>query len=139
MVTLKAVGCTFEALNKSALVDVIFIGYFVESSSYALDKLIQENATVKMDQNVYNSRLDGYNQRYDALNVKLDKLREKEAMLQHEAKLIEQFEKDLLTLEELPVDFSPELWNALIEKVTIRHDGSAEFQFKNGALITETL
>ena len=104
-----------------------------------VDKLIQENATVKMDQNVYNSRLDGYNQRYEALNVKLDKLREKEAMLQHEAKLIEQFEKDLLTLEKLSVDFSPELWNAFVEKVTIHHDGRAEFLFKNGALITETL
>lgn len=103
------------------------------------DKLIRENATVKMNQNAYNSRLDGYNQRYEALNVKLDKLRDKEAMLQHEAKLIEQFEIDLLTLEELPVDLSPELWNVLVEKVTICHNGRAEFLFKIGVTITEPI
>ena len=59
--------------------------------------------------------------------------------LSHQAKLIDQFEKDLLMLEDIAVDFSPELWNTLVEKVTIYHDGRAEFLFKNGALITERL
>ena len=43
--------------------------------------LIHENATVKMDQTVFNSRLDGYTQRYDALAERLEKLREKQTKL----------------------------------------------------------
>ncbi|MBR4659621.1 MAG: recombinase family protein [Clostridia bacterium] len=102
-------------------------------------KLIQENATVKMDQTVYNSRLENYNQRYDALGEKLGKLRQKQERLGYQASLIGRFVSDLAMLEELPVDFSPELWNALVEKVTIQPDGTADFLFKNGVTITEPI
>ena len=102
-------------------------------------KLIQENGTVKMDQTVYNSRLENYNQRYDALGEKLGKLRQKQERLGYQASLIGRFVSDLAMLEELPVDFSPELWNALVEKVTIQPDGTADFLFKNGVTITEPI
>ena len=42
-------------------------------------------------------------------------------------------------MKELPVEFSGELWNAFVEKLTIHPDGGAEFLFRNGAAITENI
>lgn len=103
------------------------------------ENLIHENATVKMDQKVFNSRLDGYTQRYDALTDRLEKLREKQTRLDQEIFIIDRFAADLDSLDEIPVDFSPRLWNAFIEKVTLYPDGRAEFLFKNGAVTTEQM
>ena len=101
--------------------------------------LIQENATVKLDQTVYNSRLEEYTTRFDSLGERLNKLEEKKNRLKQQADIISRFIQDLKTLEEMPVDFSPNLWNAFVEKLTIYPDGRAEFLFKNGAVITETI
>lgn len=101
--------------------------------------LIQENATVKMDQTVFNSRLEEYTTRFDSLGEKLKKLEEKKNRLKQQTDIISRFIQDLKTLEEIPVDFSPSLWNAFVEKLTIYPDGRAEFLFKNGAIVTETI
>ena len=101
--------------------------------------LIQENATVKMNQTVFNSRLEEYTTRFDSLGEKLKKLEEKKNRLKQQTDIISQFIQDLKTLEEIPVDFSPSLWNAFVEKLTIYPDGRAEFLFKNGAIVTETI
>ena len=101
--------------------------------------LIHENATVKMDQKVFNSRLEGYTQRYDALTGRFEKLGEKQKRLEQEIFIIDRFAADLDSLDEIPVDFSPSLWNAFIEKVTLYPDGRADFLFKNGAVITEQM
>ena len=88
---------------------------------------------------VYNGRLEEYTRRFDALGEKLGKLEEKRIRLKQQADIIERFVTELKTLEQRPIDFSPGLWNAFVEKLTIYADGRAEFLFKNGAVITETL
>lgn len=104
-----------------------------------VSNLIHENATVKMDQDVYNGRLEEYSRRFDAPGEKLWKLEEKRVRLKQQADIIERFISELKTLEQMPVDFSPGLWNAFVEKLTIYADGRAEFLFKNGAVIAEVL
>lgn len=88
---------------------------------------------------VYNGRLEEYTRRFDTLGEKLGKLEGKRIRLKQQADIIERFITELKMLEQMPVDFSPGLWNAFVEKLTIYADGRAEFLFKNGAVITEVL
>lgn len=104
-----------------------------------VSNLIHENARVKMDQDVYNGRLEEYTRRFDTLGEKLGKLEGKRIRLKQQADIIERFITELKILEQMPVDFSPGLWNAFVEKLTIYADRRAEFLFKNGVVITEVL
>ena len=74
-----------------------------------------------------------------AINALLDKLDGKLEKRKQEIVVLNRFISDLTAMKELPVEFSGELWNAFVEKLTIHPDGGAEFLFRNGAAITENI
>ena len=101
--------------------------------------LIQQNAMTAMNQSEFNRRYEEYVKKHDALSERLDKLDGKLEKRKQEIVVLNRFISDLTAMKELPVEFSGELWNAFVEKLTIYPDGRAEFLFKNGAAITENI
>lgn len=99
--------------------------------------LIQQNAMTAMNQSEFNRRYEEYVKKHDALSERLDKLDGKLEKRKQEIVVLNGFISDLTAMKELPVEFSGELWNAFVEKLTIHPDGGAEFLFRNGAVITE--
>lgn len=87
----------------------------------------------------YNARYDGYQREHNALRGKLEKLSEKKEKRRQQIDVLDRFIADLKEMRDMPVEFSGSLWNAFVEKLTIRQDGRAEFLFRNGAVITEEL
>lgn len=104
-----------------------------------VDALIRENAAKPMDQDDYNARYDGYQREHNALRGKLEKLSGKKEKRRQQIDVLDRFIADLKEMRDMPVEFSGSLWNAFVEKLTIRQDGRAEFLFRNGAVITEEL
>lgn len=101
--------------------------------------LIQQNAMTAMNQSEFNRRYEEYVKKHDALSERLDKLDGKLEKRKQEIVVLNRFISDLTAMKELPVEFSGELWNTFVEKLTIYPDGRAEFLFKNGAAITENI
>ena len=103
------------------------------------ETLAGANAMTAMNQSEFNRRYEEYVKKHDALSERLDKLDGKLEKRKQEIVVLNRFISDLTAMKELPVEFSGELWNALVEKLTIYPDGRAEFLFKNGAAITESI
>lgn len=43
---------------------------------------------------------------------------------------------ELSELDELDMEFSPQRWNAIVDHVTVHHDGRIIFSFQNGSEVT---
>ena len=49
--------------------------------------------------------------------------------------MLTSFVKHLTGSDEKVVEFTPTLWNAMVEKVTVDTDGIMHFTFKNGTVL----
>lgn len=103
------------------------------------EQLMKENATVAMDQEEYNRKYDGYAARFEDAKQKMTELQALRTARIFEADAIECFMGTLLRDPELPLEFSPELWNSLVDHVTVYRDERLVFTFRNGQEITEIL
>ena len=45
------------------------------------------------------------------------------------------FTKQLADCDENVAEFTPAMWNAMVEKVTVNTDGTMHFTFKNGTVL----
>lgn len=103
------------------------------------ENLISENARCPMDQDDYNKRYDEYVARFKDAEDKQEALKHQRVTKVFEADIIECFTTEVRILPGLPVDFSEEYWNALIDHVTVYSDERVVFTFKNGTEIEEIL
>ncbi|MDY5772976.1 MAG: recombinase zinc beta ribbon domain-containing protein, partial [Bacteroidaceae bacterium] len=103
------------------------------------EKLFEENATGKTTTDDFDARHASYIERYNDLQSKLKAIADSEKRKRQQIKVLDRFIKDIRGMKALPIDFSDRLWNALVEKLTIYPDGTAEFLFKNGTTVTERL
>ena len=49
--------------------------------------------------------------------------------------MLTSFAKQLMDSDEKVVEFTPTLWNAMVEKVTVDADGIMHFTIKNGTVL----
>lgn len=103
------------------------------------EKLFEENAAGKMTTDDFDARHASYVERYNDLQTKLKAIAESEKRKRQQIKVLDRFIKDIRGMKALLIDFSERLWNALVEKLTIYLDGTAEFLFKNGTTVTKRL
>ena len=101
----------------------------------SMKELIEENSKSKIDQTEYNKHYENLKEQYEKNNEKLNKLENTRL----EWKVKRQKTLDLLNeiklQDKLISEFDKSLWYALVEKVIVNHDGSMDFQFKNGQAI----
>lgn len=94
-------------------------------------KCIEENAHNAVNQEVYQERYVALKERFESINRELinvdDKRLELKAKCESTISFIQTFEK----CDELLTEFDPDIWNALIEKVTIHSKHDVTFTFKN--------
>lgn len=100
-----------------------------------IQKLIDENATRKMDQNDYRKKYGEYLDRYTALESRLNDLKEqhKEREIKHD--IFSVFLSELENVKELPISFSEKLFYRLVDFATVYNDGRVVFTFRNGTEI----
>lgn len=102
-------------------------------------KLFDEEAAGTIKKKDFDARHASYVERYNDLQAKLKAIADSEKRKRQQIKVLDRFIKDIRGMKALPIDFSERLWNALVEKLTIYPDGTAEFLFKNGTTVTEKL
>ena len=108
----------------------------MEVTTGLIQKLIDENATRKMDQNDYRKRYDGYVSRYAALESRMDSLEKERKEREFKYDIFSGFLFELGEIHELPLAFDDRLFYQLIDYATVYSDGRVVFTFRNGTEIT---
>ena len=107
----------------------------MEVTTGLIQKLIDENATRKMDQNDYRKRYDGYVSRYAALESRMDSLEKERKEREFKYDIFSGFLFELGEIHELPLAFDDRLFYQLVDFATVYSDGRVVFTFRNGTEI----
>ena len=95
-------------------------------------RLVEENARLEMDQDDFKRKYDAYSTRFDAESARIDELKTLRTERLQKADAVSAFMFEIHERENLIEEFSEKLWLTMIETVTVFHDGSMVFKFKNG-------
>ena len=94
--------------------------------------LVDENATQAQSQTAYIDRYNSLVERYEKLQSQYDDLKQQKEHRQIQADAIGSCLFALGELDLLQITFSAELWNTVIDHVTVYADERLVFRFKNG-------
>ena len=98
-----------------------------------IDKCVRDNAFTEQDQEEYNKRYSALTDRYEALRAKQAALEKERREREMKSDVLSGFLFELGELDELDMEFKPQRWNAIVDHVTVYHDGRLVFHFHNGA------
>ena len=101
-----------------------------------IDKCVQENATIEQNQDEYDDRYNALTDRYEGLMKKKAALEKERMDKEVKAEMLSGFLFELGEFDLLDMEFSPQRWNAIVDHVTVYHDGRLVFSFHNGSEIT---
>ena len=104
-----------------------------------IDKCVRDNAFTEQDQEEYNKRYTGLTDRYETLQAKQATLEKERREREMKADILRGFLFELGELDERDMEFKPQRWNAIIDHVTVYHDGRLVFSFHNGSEIAVTI
>lgn len=90
-----------------------------------------------MDQTEFMRKYAGYSAKYDEESEKLERLKALRAKRLRKAEAVSAFMFEIHEQERFIEDFSEKLWLTTIDTVTVNHDGSLVFRFKNGMEVTK--
>jgi len=94
-----------------------------------IDQFVRENAAMPLDQDIYSKRYSDLVGEYEALQRKREAVEKEKRARAEKREALETFYGEL---EQLEVAFSPQRWNAIVEKVVVGTDGRMKFFFVNG-------
>ena len=103
--------------------------------SEMMQQSIYENAHVALDQTEYQKRYDGLTERYDKAKARLEEVT---AVISDKATrqaTIEDFLRELQSLDGLVAEFDPILWVSLVDFITVRSKDDVRVTFKDGTEI----
>ena len=104
----------------------------MNSLAALMDKLIAENSFSAMDQTEYRDKYGEYEKRFTAAQKWFDELQKQKEVRFAEAQEIKRFSEILQTGQTTDFVFDEDIWNAVVDHVTVFADGTLKFTFKNG-------
>jgi site-specific DNA recombinase len=97
-----------------------------------LNQLTEENARVKLDQQIYQERYEEISIQYAETSKKITVLDETIKSKQYRKTKSELFLKELNKQKDIVTDFSDSLWISFVDYVTVYDKGDIRFTLKNG-------
>jgi hypothetical protein len=97
-----------------------------------IQKCIDENARVALDQTEYQERYDGLVKRFDAAKARFEEVSELISGKKARGGLVEAFIAELGKQDGLVADFDERLWYALVDYATVYSEKDVRFTFKDG-------
>ena len=106
--------------------------------SQSVRTLIDRNARSGVDQNEYECEYQGMTKRFAGLENRLKGIEAECDRRKIQRSALTGFLKALKSTKASIAEFTPQLWNALVEKATVNADGSMVFTFRNGVANTRS-
>lgn len=107
----------------------------MEVTTGLIQRLIDENATRKVDQNDYRKRYDRYVRRHAALESRMDSLEKERKAREFKYDIFSGFLFELGEIHEPPLAFDDRMLYQLVDYATVHSDGRV-VTFRNGTEIT---
>ena len=111
----------------------------MSSISQSVRALIDRNARGGIDQQDYESEYQRMTERFGELENQLKDIEAECDRRKMQRSALINFLKTLKSTQAPIADFTPQLWNALVEKATVDADGSVVFTFRNGMKMQQKL
>ena len=97
-----------------------------------IQKCIEENAKVALDQSEYQERYDGLAVRFEIAKARFEEISELVLDKKARGKLVEAFITELAKQDGLVAEFDERLWFSLVDFATVYSEDDVRFTFKNG-------
>ena len=111
----------------------------MSSISQSVRALIDRNARGGIDQQDYESEYQRMTKRFAELENQLKDIEAECDRRKMQRSALTNFLKTLKSIQAPIADFTPQLWNALVEKATVNADGRMVFTFRNGMKMQQKL
>ncbi len=102
-------------------------------------RCVEENSTKIQNQAEYFERYDRHATRYEKLKKRYEAIEAERQRRKEQNDRLGAFIHAMASQEQIPMEFSDELWLATVDRVTVHADERVVFTFKSGVEITETL
>ena len=99
-------------------------------------QMVNENAAQAQSQTAYMNQYNSLTERYENLQARHDALQQQKERRQIQADAISGCLFALGELDLLQITFSDELWNTVVDHITVYADERLVFHFKNGSEVT---
>ena len=106
---------------------------YIAAVAAHVDQLVKENAVIAADQEKYSERYNSLVGEYEGLQRKREAVEKEKRARAEKREALETFYGEL---EELEVAFTPQRWNAIVEKVVVGINGEMKFLFVNRGEVT---
>lgn len=100
-----------------------------------IQKCIDENAHIALDQAEYQERYEGLVARFDKAKARFEEVSELITDKKARGEAVESFIAELGRQDGLIADFDERLWYSLVDSATVYSENDVRFTFKNGAEI----
>ena len=100
-----------------------------------MKQAIAQNASMAMNQEESAARYNALAERFQNAADRYKVIEAECANRASQRKMLTSFAKQLMASNEQVIEFSPAIWNAMVEKVTVDADGIMHFTFKNGTVL----
>ena len=100
-----------------------------------MKQAIAQNASMAMNQEEYAARYNALAERYQNAADRYKAVEAECVRRTSQRKKLIAFTNQLVDCEEKVAEFTPAMWNAMVEKVTVNTDGTMHFTFKNGTVL----
>lgn len=97
---------------------------------------IEQNASMALDQDEFQQRDRSLSERFQRVSDQLHEVEAEYAKRTHKRRELEQFMKNLRSIEQLVNEFDEMLWISMVKKVVVATDGRMTFTFTNDMEIT---
>ena len=95
-----------------------------------LQKAIAQNASMAMNQQEYNRQYNDLMGRYEKAFQRVQEIEDECKVRKAKKNMLNGFLRELGNS-----DPAVTMWTALVEKVVVQQDGTAEFTFRNGSMV----
>ena len=100
-----------------------------------MKQAIAQNASMAMDQEEYAARYNALAERYQNAADRYKDIEAECASRTSQHKMLTSFAKQLMGSDEKVSEFTPTLWNTMVEKVTVDSNSILHFTLKNGTVL----
>jgi hypothetical protein len=100
-----------------------------------MQKCIEENARIALDQTEYQDRYDGLVTRFDKAKARYDEIAGLISERKARGEMMDAFIAELQMQDGLITEFDERFWYTLVDFATVSKESDVRFTFKNGAEI----
>ncbi len=107
--------------------------------SEVIRRCVEENTVKVQNQAEYYERYDRHAKKYDKLKKRYEAIEAERQRRKEQSDRLGAFIATIAQQEQMPIEFTDDLWLATVERMTVNADETVVFTFKSGVDITEQM